>query len=382
VNLIDFSNPVLTLVILFINIAICEYLVRKTVLKHVGTALLVILLTAIEANLFLIPSASNPSSVYDAIFTYVAPISIFYLLLEVNFASIRKAGFPIVLMFFIGTLGTVLGVFVAGNLINGVEHIGEKFPIIAGMFTGTYTGGGLNFNAVALHYEMNKEANLYTGAVAIDNIITAIWMIATIALPKLLQSWAPRAKQIEKSKEVITEKDLNDTERLNPLNTSVLIALGLTALMLSDGLAAISGIPSILILTTISLMLAQFRFIQDLDGSRVLGIIGIYLFLAVIGAYCELAALPKIGEIATYLLLFAFILVLVHGLVTFLLGFFFKIDWDIVAIASQANVGGSGSAIALARSLDRNDLLLPSILIGTVGNAIGTYLGFMMVNFF
>lgn len=378
----DFTNPVLTLAILFFNIAICEYLVRKTALKHLGTALLVILVTAIEANLFLIPSASNPSVVYDIIFTYVAPISIFYLLLEVNFASIKKAGLPILLMFFIGSFGTVLGVFIAGNLINGVEHIGDKFPMIAGMFTGTYTGGSINFNAVALHYEMNKEANLYTGAVAIDNIITAIWMVVTIALPKFLQAWIPRTKQIEEHKESLTEKDLNDTERLNPMNTSILVALGLVALMFSDWLAAISSVPSILILTTISLVLAQFKFIQNLDGSRVLGILGIYLFLAVIGAYCELAALPKIGEVATYLLLFAFILVIVHGLVTFTLGYLFKIDWDIVSIASQANVGGSGSAIALARSLDRNDLLLPSILIGTVGNAVGTYLGFMMVNFF
>jgi len=378
----DFNNPVLTLAILFFNIAICEYLVRKTVLKHLGTALLVILVTAIEANLFLIPSASNPSVVYDVIFAYVAPISIFYLLLEVNFASIKKAGLPILIMFLIGSLGTVLGVFIAGNLIDGVEHIGDKFPMIAGMFTGTYTGGSINFNAVALHYDMNKDANLYTGAVAIDNIITAIWMVATIALPKFLQAWIPRAKQMGQSKEALTEKDLSDTEGLNPMNTSILVGLGLVALILSDWLATLCSIPSILILTTISLVLAQFRFIQELDGSRVLGILGIYLFLAVIGAYCELAALPKIGAIATYLLLFAFVLVLVHGLVTFILGYLFKIDWDIISIASQANVGGSGSAIALARSLDRNDLLLPSILIGTVGNAIGTYLGFMMVNFF
>ena len=107
----DITNPVLTLAILFFNIAICEYLVRKTALKHLGTALLVILVTAIEANLFLIPSASNPSVVYDIIFTYVAPISIFYLLLEVNFASIKKAGLPILLMFFIGSLGTVFRCF-------------------------------------------------------------------------------------------------------------------------------------------------------------------------------------------------------------------------------------------------------------------------------
>jgi len=373
------NNPVIILAILLINIAVCEYLVRHTVLKHFGTALLVILLTAIEANLMLIPSASNPSQIYDFILTYVAPISIFYLLLEVNFSSLKKVGLPIILMFLLGSIGTVIGVYIASSLIDGTSTISEKFPIIAGMFTGTYTGGSINFNAVALHYDMTKDANIYTGAVAIDNIITALWMVATIALPQFLQARIPRTKKITTTNEVLTEKDINDTEKMNPMNASVLIALGCIALVISNYIESWIQIPSILTLTTMSLLLAQLPFIQKLNGSRVLGILGIYLFLAVIGAYCELIALPKIGQVATYLLLFALILVVVHGLFTFTIGYLFKVDWDIIAMASQANVGGSGSAIALARSLERNDLLLPAILIGTLGNAIGTYLGFMMV---
>ena len=41
-----------------------------------------------------------------------------------------------------------------------------------------------------------------------------------------------------------------------------------------------------------------------------------------------------------------------------------------VAIASQTNIGGGASAIALAETLKRNELILPSILMGTLGNAI------------
>jgi len=51
-----------------------------------------------------------------------------------------------------------------------------------------------------------------------------------------------------------------------------------------------------------------------------------------------------------------------------------------VSIASQANIGGSSSALALARSLKRDDLLLAAVLVGALGNAIGTYLGFLMAN--
>ena len=82
------------------------------------------------------------------------------------------------------------------------------------------------------------------------------------------------------------------------------------------------------------------------------------------------------------MLIFIGAIVMIHGVITFGVGAFFKQDWDIIAIASQANVGGSGSALALARSLNREDLLLPAILLGTVGNALGTYLGFMVVGYY
>ena len=45
-------------------------------------------------------------------------------------------------------------------------------------------------------------------------------------------------------------------------------------------------------------------------------------------------------------------------------------------LTSLANIGGSTSALALAKSLGRGDLMLPAILVGALGNDVGTYLGF------
>jgi len=42
-------------------------------------------------------------------------------------------------------------------------------------------------------------------------------------------------------------------------------------------------------------------------------------------------------------------------------------------------VGGGTSAIALAETFDRKELILPAILVGSLGNALGTYLGFFVV---
>ena len=55
-----------------------------------------------------------------------------------------------------------------------------------------------------------------------------------------------------------------------------------------------------------------------------------------------------------------------------------KQDWDILGIASQANVGGASTALACAKSLGREDLGLAAILIGALGNATGTYWGLLM----
>ena len=376
------------LAILAVNIAVCEWLVAKTVLSHIGTALLVIVLTAIEANLGLIPSSTNAPILYDQIFLYVAPLAIFFLLLECNFEAIRHAGIPLLTLFLIGSMGTVVGAIVGGFLVNGPENLGTFYPQIAGMFTGTYTGGSINFNAVALEYEVNKEGNLYAGAVAIDNIWTALWMIVTIGLPKVLNNRFKRVKKSTiKNNTPVSELEHPDSETVNPFGLSILVALGIFAIFISDQLESSAKlasitIPSILILTTISLVLAQFRQIQRIRGSRILGIIGIYLFLAVIGAYCDFSTLPNLGDMAYHLLFYVGLIVVIHGLITFGLGAIFKQDWDLIALASQANVGGSGSALALARSLNREDLLLPAILIGTLGNALGTYLGFLVVSLY
>ena len=86
------SNPLWVLTILVTNILISEWLEKNTFLRHLGTTLLVILLTAVVANLGVIPSATESSMVYEAIFTFVAPLSVFFLLLDVRLADLRKAG--------------------------------------------------------------------------------------------------------------------------------------------------------------------------------------------------------------------------------------------------------------------------------------------------
>lgn len=376
------QNPVYILAVLCLLIFLSEWLCKYTKLKHLSSSLLVILLGAVVANFGLIPSASNASPVYDAIFQYVAPASIFFLLLGVSLKELKQAGMPMLIAFGLGALGTMMGVMVALQLIDYQSVFGENYAAIAGMMTGTYTGGSANFNAIALEYGMVKEGAIFTGIVVADNIMTTIWMLVTLSLPAVMKKFRNNPEAISKSTTKVA--DLSDQEELSPLNLGLLIAIVLVAMFISDWFSDWSasqgfGVPSILILTTIALVLAQTNFIKRIPGAKLLGMFSVYLFLVVVGAFCEVTALAEVGAHAIDILVFTGAIVLVHGIIIVLSGVLFKLDWSILAIASQANIGGSSTALALAKTFKRTDLVLPAILAGALGTGLGTYLGFLVV---
>ena len=367
-------------------VAASEWLVRRTRLRVIGSALLVIVITAVVANLGALPTGSteaNPVPVYEGVFAYVAPISIFWLLLPVNLRDVLDAGSALITLFLIGSLATTAGVLIGMWAVNGPASIGPLYDALGGMFVGTYTGGSVNFNAVALGYDVMREGGLYSGAVAVDNIITALWMVATLAAPRVLLPLWPRVAAAAPSSAGRTADTgvASDTEPMHPLDLGLMLAMGFGALWVSNTSAVwLEGlgvpVPSIIILTVVALVLAQVPAIARMKGARVLGMFSVYLFLAVIGAFCDLTALGELGQLGLTLFLFALIIVVVHGVITFGAGRLMKADLDLIAVASQANVGGGTSALALARSIGRSDLVLPAVLIGAFGNALGTFLGF------
>ncbi len=372
-------DPVYVLVILCLVIVLGVYASKNKFGKKFGAALIIILLTAVLANLKLIPSASNSIDLYTTIFKYVAPISIFYLLLNVNLTSIKQAGFPMVGLFLIGSLATTLGILLSWFILSPEKVLGEDGKVIAGMLTGTYTGGSLNFNAVALEYGFQEKGILYAGTIAVDNVVTALWIIATLALPAFINRiW--KGTKASKVKTDLLNETRQEATGIDLISLVWLTFLGITAYYVSDILSDfLTQVPSILILSTIGIGLAQTKFVSKLKGSHHLGLYLVYLFCTVIGAYCELNAVSKLKEIGIILFQFTGLAVLLHGLIVILIGGYFYRDWEMISIVSQANIGGAPTAIALAETFDRKELILPSILVGTLGNALGSYLGFFVV---
>jgi uncharacterized membrane protein len=375
------TNAVAILSVLTFNVYLAFQLERIPQLKALSPSLLVIVLGALEANFGLIPTSSTAPSIYDGIFAYVAPMLIIFLMLGIQLKSVKKAGFPMIFNFFLGSLGVMVGVTIGMLAVDGREVLGEHFHIIGGMCTATYIGGSTNLNAVALTYNFAKEGNLYAAVSVVDNIVTALWLGACILIPKFMKNRFPTQRQGATTEESYAES-ISETTTLNPADLGILIALGCAVLFISDQLAGwMPRIHRIIWLSTISLILAQVPFIQQLRGSRTLGMFCSYLFLSVIGAYCDIPVLLKDGQTALILSIFIGIIFIVHSIFQFVGGYLLKQDWDIMAIASQANIGGAPTALSIAKSLEREDLGLGSIMIGLIGNATGTYLGILVAEF-
>ena len=369
------ADPLYIAAVLCLLVAFAEWLSRRKFFSYLGSALIVILAAAILSNTGLLPSSRNAPALYDGVFNYIAPIAIFFLLLDVKLKDLRQAGLPMLLLFALGVFGTMAGAIVGYYLVAPQNHGVPKAFAVAGMYTGTYTGGSVNLNAVALQFGVGKSGTLFAAINAVDNIITTIWIVATLILPRLLQRIWPRqiaARGIAAAAPV----ELEIPERTSVFDFSVLLALGIGSLFLSQLLSQfLPAIPYVLTLTTVALLLAQMPVVQRLGGAKVLGYFTVLVFLAVVGAYCDLGALIANGAVAGILLGWVTLIVLVHGLILFVIGGLLKQDWAIISVASNANIGGATSAGVLATAIGRGDLRLPGILAGSLGNAVGTYAG-------
>jgi uncharacterized membrane protein len=227
---------------------------------------------------------------------------------------------------------------------------------------------------------VTDEPALFAGVNVADGIVGTLWLAALVMVVRLLQRLCVTGPEPVSP----DTPEPPDVRPVTVISISALLALAFASFWMSQQLSdwtADRGIrvPAILILTTLALLMAHFPAVKRLGGARTLGLFAAYLFIAVIGASCDFEALQGLGRSGGLLVLFVAIVLLVHGLVQFGVGRLLRLSPETLAIASSANVGGTLTILPIARGLRRMDLLLPGILVGSLGNAIGTYAGFLMV---
>ena len=345
----------------------------------VGATLWVIIFGAVLSNLGLVP-VSSP--VYDGIMGPVTSLAIVWLLFAVDVRDLKDAGPRMVAAFAIAVAATAVGAITAALVFGGA--IGDESWKLAGVMTGTYAGGGLNFVAVGRELELSPD--LFSAATAADNVMTALWFGATMVLPLWLRRYYPAPPVAVAESRAEEDAGLSDedatpthehpflsTTKLRVIDVTVLLALGLGLIWLADAVAdAVPGVPSILWLTTFALAVGHTPWVRRLHGAMHLGSLGLHLFFAVLGILSRISEILRVGPEVFW---FTALVVLVHGAVTYGGCRLARLDVETTSVASQAAVGGPSSALALAVGRDWHRLILPGIVVGLLGYAVGNYLG-------
>jgi len=340
--------------------------------KYSGVMLL-ITLAIVLSNLRIIPS-SAPA--YDVVWQYLVPVAIPLLLFQADLKRIfREAGATLV-AFAIGSATVVAGVIVAGALID----LGENEAVLSGIFTGTYIGGSLNFAAVVDVTGFRNES-LLAATVAADNVITNLHLILIVLLPGI--AWVARIFPAHGRAAAPAAATGTPVHRIADLDVAGLLAaltLAFALAALGIGIANAMGRPqyAILLTTALALVISTFgqRIVGSLSGYTEAGNALMFVFLATIGASADVWLLV---ENAPILFVFALIVVSVHLLVLLVVGRLLRIGLPEILIASAVAVGGPASAPAIASAKGWHDLVIPGVLAGSFGYAVGSFIGVSVV---
>ncbi len=297
-------------------------------------------------------------------------LAIAELLLAVELRTVLPASRRLLQPFITSVFATLMAVLLLGWLMS--PWLGHSWIPLTGLFSATFTGGSLNFVSVARSLQISPS--LLAIATAADHVAFTAWFLASLVIGS-----DPNQHSSRKSSAFDSAIVSADPATSLPSARSLILSFlwGAATLLLTEGLVIglrLLGValPSILVLTTVALVIAQLPAAQSRLGCYWLGLLLIQPFFAVIGLSTSFAGLFGDG---LPVLLYAGFVVLVQALVVLLARRCWR--WPLVEtlVASQAAVGGPSTALALAGSLGRSNLVLPSVAIGLLGYLLGTYLG-------
>jgi len=326
-----------------------------------------------------VPTASNPKiqvDVYNMVFDYFIPISIPLLLFSSNIKKIIQESGKLLVAYILGGIGIIIGCFLAFYFIN----LGDDSGKTAGVIAATLIGGSVNFIAAAesLNFSTNP---LFTATIAVDNLVSNMYTLFLFLAPSLvfLSKFFVKPK-----KENLVETNAEDKNSypmtMERVAVCLFIAVVIAALgkTLAPYLQAILKTDlnlSILIITVLAVLAANIftkNFAKLESTAFSVGLLMMYVFLAVIGAATNIHDILNIGPavLAFYLFIMVF-----HFLFMAAVAKLFKLDIYEVVISSAANIMGPSVAAPMAASMGQKKLVTPAILVGILGYIIGTFIG-------
>lgn len=367
----------LLFVVLFM-VALALWLQKYKIFKSLGPVLTVVVLGIVLSNTHAVPISHE---FYDSISLYCVQAAICICLLSMNVTELRKLNRQPVLALVsaiasVCIVAIVLGIFFAPRITEGWK--------CAGMFVGTYTGGTPNLTAIATGLDTSRET--LAAANAADYVVSTPLMVFLFAAPAILKAskkwnkfWPYQFKP-EELDEAGSEPLMSD-KKWSIKDIAWLLTIGFGVAWVTT-MVAQAIFPDtfwkagrLLLVTTVSICLAQVPAVKKLRGNLDLGLFISLTFLATIGFAVDLKQFLGSALMMTLYVFFMLVgCILLHLLICRLM----KIKYEYVVLSMVGCIVDGPTAGLTAAGGNWKSLINVGVIMGVIAGASGNYVGIMV----
>jgi len=332
-------------------------------------------------------SITGPNGPQEILFAVCILVGIPMVLFSENVVKWTKMAKYTFISLLLGVASVVILVF-AGFFVFR-ERIPEVWKI-SGMMIGVYTGGSANMMAIAASVGVDKEMILLTNTVEIVIGAIILLFLITGAKPLFGLFLKPYKSTGNQNQHDLDIKDFEAYEGFFHRSSipDILKAFGIALVIAGAGFGLLSFVEGgdtkftvgVLTVTTLGLLVSLIPAVHKMKRSFQLGMYFIYIFCMVVASQADLAFLFSPEAAGLVLNIFLFIsFVMVGSLVVHsLLSRIFGISVDEFVITSTALADSPPFVPVVAAAMRNKEVVVPGMIIGVVGYAIGNYLGVAM----
>ncbi len=336
--------------------------------KKTSGVVWVIAAAMVLSNFKLIPF-SSPS--YDFVGGTLVPLAIPLLLFKADLRKIFRESGPVMLTFAIASAATVAGAVIGYYLFD----LGEIGPKVAGVYSGAWIGGAVNFIAVSQAVEMTPTE--FSVSIGASSMVSNIALLLLVAIPSI--SWITR----QLPEHVAATSAAGEGDEAHAPTTTFKLNHVTGAIALSFAICAVASALSnwlsmsqynILFITVLTLVVANLipKKLHTLEGDFDLGMLFMYIFFAAVGAGTDVSFF---FSAALVLFFYGMFIIIAHLLIVLFAAKLLKVDVAEAIVASGAALVGPAVTAAIATSRGWRSLVTPGIMCGIFGYVIGTFIG-------
>ena len=320
-------------------------------------------------------------------------IAIPLLLFSANLLETRKLSKTVLKSFLSLIIATVL---VSSIAFYAYGYSVENGAELSGMAVGLYTGGTPNLNAIGNIFGL--DGTIIGVANLSDMVIGAVfYLFLLLGCKPLLNKFLPAKDDTVYVKETL---NIENTDELNlkefkvhkELLRSIIIAFlmsligavfGLLVWIIlgaEDGKMIDLLVPTLMISVTLFGIIGSFnKRIRETKGMNVVGQYFILVFSFALASSLDFNRLQ--GLFLDILILYGIITIGVF-VVHVIISKFMKIDADCTMVTLTAGLYGPAFVPAITKQIKNDELTAPGLIIGSIGYAIGTFLGMLLIYLF